>query len=68
MLPFRTDTFDASNAKLIQLQRVQSGERVTWLYLCATVYQMNSERWLIVSGYDHSPSGPTHLAYPLPES
>lgn len=66
MLPFQTDTFDPSSLDLIQ--RVQSGERLTGLYLGATAYQVDGDRWVIVSGHDYLPNGPTWLAYPLPES
>lgn len=66
MLPFQTDTFDPSDAQLLQL--VQAGERLTWLYLGATVYLVDIERWVVVGGYDYRPQGPCSLAYPLPFS
>lgn len=64
--PFQTGTFDPSSEKLIY--RVQSGERLTWLYLGATVYLVDGERWVAVSGYDYCRQGPKTLVYPLPES
>jgi hypothetical protein len=39
--PLQTDTFDPSSPDLIY--RVQSGERLTWLYLGATVYRVDGE-------------------------
>ena len=64
--PFQTETFDPSDPEI--LQRVQAGERLTWLYLGATVYRMDSQRWVVVDGYDYRPQGPCSLAYPLPAS
>ena len=66
MLPFQTETFDPSDAQL--LQRVQAGERLTWLYLGATVYVVDDQRWVVVDGYDYRPQGPCNLVYPLPAS
>ena len=54
--PFQTETFDPSDPQI--LQRVQAGERLTWLYLGATVYRMESQRWMVVDGYDYRPQGP----------
>ncbi len=45
MIPFQTDTFDPSDAQL--LQQVQAGDRRTWLYLGATVYVVNGQRWVV---------------------
>ncbi len=64
--PFQTETFDPSDPQI--LQRVQAGERLTWLYLGATVYLMDSQRWVVVDGYDYRPQGPCSFAYPLPAS
>ena len=66
MHPFQTEAFDPGAPDLIQ--RVQAGQRLTDLYLGATAYLVAGERWVIVSGWDYSPTGPTWLAYPLPES
>jgi hypothetical protein len=64
--PWQTDTFDPSAAVLVS--RIQSGERLTWLYLGATVYLVDGERWVAVNGYDYCQQGPKTLVYPLPES
>lgn len=65
-LPFQTETFTPDDPAL--LQRVQGGQRLTHLYLGATVYLVDGVRWIVVGNGGFKESRGPWLAYPLPES